>query len=87
MLTKLSGIILAMLLICGTAGSAKAADWCSREIRHERHELNEAVRHHGYYSWQADHQRRDLDRVRDQCRQNAYRHDYDHNRYYDRDYR
>lgn len=81
MLTKLSGIILGTLLIVGAAGSAKADDWCSRQIRQERRELNKAIRHHGYYSWQADHERRELDRVRDQCRATYYRPDYD------RDYR
>lgn len=69
MLGKLSGIILlgVVSLVAG-AGTAKADDWCARHFRHERHELNEAIRHHGYYSWQANHERRELDRLRDQCR-------------------
>jgi len=86
MLTKLSGIILGMLLIFGTAGSARADEWCSRQVRHERHELNQAIHQHGYYSWQADHERRELDRVRDQCRLNYHRRDDDRYRNYDRDY-
>jgi len=64
---KLLGIILGAMLIFGTAGSAQADDWCARHIRHERHELYEAIRHHGYYSWQADHERRELDRLRSEC--------------------
>jgi hypothetical protein len=68
MLVKLFGIILGAMLIFTTSGSARAEDWCARQIRHEHHELNEAIRHHGYYSWQASHERRELDRLRDQCR-------------------
>jgi hypothetical protein len=65
---RLFAIVLGALLVFGTAGSAQADDWCARHIRHERHELNEAIRNHGYYSWQANHERRELDRVLDQCR-------------------
>jgi hypothetical protein len=68
MLVKLFGIILGAMLILTLAGAARAEDWCTRQIRHEHHELSEAIRHHGYYSWQADHERRELDRLRDQCR-------------------
>jgi hypothetical protein len=72
MWTKLSGIILGMLLVFGTAGMAKADDWCARHVRHDRHELNEPIRHHGYYSWEANHARRELDRARYQCRAYGY---------------
>jgi len=68
MLVKLFGIILGAMLILTTAGAARAEDWCARHIRHEHHELNEAIRHHGYDSWQANHERRELDRLREECR-------------------
>lgn len=65
---KLSGIILGALLILGMAGSAGAEDWCAKHIRHAQHELDEAIHDHGYYSKQADHRRRELDRILDECR-------------------
>jgi hypothetical protein len=68
MLIKLSGFILGALLIFGTAASAKADDYCARRIRHDRYELNHAIRHHGYDSWEARHARRNLDRALDECR-------------------
>jgi len=75
-----------MLLIFGTAGSAKADDWCYRHVRHQHHELDEAIHDHGYNSWQADRERRKLDQIRDECRYRADRErsyrDYDHD--YDR---
>ena len=84
MLSKLSGIILGMLLIFTTAGSAKADDWCYRHVRHQQHELDEAIHDHGYNSWQADRERRKLDQIRDECR---YRADRERSyRDYDRDY-
>jgi hypothetical protein len=55
----------------GTAGVASAADWyhdCDRRIAHEQHELDRAIAHHGYYSRQADHERRELQRLYDECR-------------------
>jgi hypothetical protein len=67
MRSKLFGIILGTTLLLAGAGAAKADEWCARQIRHERHELNEAIRHHGFYSWQANRERRELDRVLDRC--------------------
>ncbi|HTR47131.1 MAG TPA: hypothetical protein VMM16_07105 [Verrucomicrobiae bacterium] len=77
---KSCAIILGALLVFGTAGTASADDWCAKHIRHQQHELNEAIKHHGYYSRQADRERRELDRVLDQCRvrdRDGYR-GYDH---------
>ena len=69
---KSFGMILAGLLMLGTAGTAGAEDWCAKHIRHEQHELDKAIAHHGYYSWQAEHERRELDRIRDECRHRDY---------------
>lgn len=40
---------------------------CQRRIEHAEHELHEAIEHHGRYSKQADHERRELHDVREQC--------------------
>jgi hypothetical protein len=42
------------------------ADACSK-VREERFELNQAIRYYGYYSWQADQERRDLARAEARC--------------------
>jgi hypothetical protein len=70
---KSFALILGALLMFGTAGTASAADWCTRHIEHQRHELNEAIRHHGDRSWQAEHERHELQRVIDQCNARPYR--------------
>ena len=69
---KLFGIILGSLLVLGAAGTAGADDWCYKHIRHEQHELDKAIAHHGYYSRQAEHERRELDRIRDECRYRGF---------------
>jgi hypothetical protein len=73
---KSCGIILGALLILGTAGAARADDWCYKHVRHQQHELDEAIHDHGYNSWQADRERRKLDQIRDQCRYRAERNHY-----------
>jgi hypothetical protein len=40
---------------------------CQRRIEHADHELHEAIERHGRYSKQADHERRELHEVREQC--------------------
>jgi len=65
---KSFALIAGLLAALGMAGSASAADWCSRHIAHQQYELDKAIAHHGVYSPQADHQRRELDRVRAECR-------------------
>jgi hypothetical protein len=65
---KSFAIILGVLAMFGAVGTASADDWCVRHIRHEQHELDKAIAHHGYYSRQADHERRELDRIRSECR-------------------
>jgi hypothetical protein len=87
MLAKLSGLIAAMMLLFGTAGLAKADDWCYKHAKHQQHELDEAIHDHGYHSWQADRERRKLDQIRDECRYHADRDRYrDHDRDYDYDH-
>ncbi len=65
---KSFAILLGALLVFGTAATAGADNWCARHIRHEQHELDKAIAHHGYYSWQAEHERRELERIRSECR-------------------
>jgi len=65
--TKLLGFALAVMIV-GSAGSAGAVDWCTRRIDHQRHELDRAIARHGYWSRQAEHERRELERLRNQCR-------------------
>ena len=40
---------------------------CQRRIGHAEHDLHEAIEHHGRYSRQADHERRELRDAREQC--------------------
>jgi hypothetical protein len=79
MLSKvvLASIALGAFMILGGAGTARADDWrsCEEKIAHEQHELDRAIARHGYSSRQADHERRELDRLYAQCR---YRWDHDY---------
>jgi len=65
---KSFAILLGVLAMFGAAGTASAEDWCAKQIRPEQHELDRAIAHHGYYSRQADHERRELERIRAECR-------------------
>lgn len=65
---KSFAIIVGLLAVLGTAGTAGADDWCARHVAHQEHQLDKAIAHHGYNSPQADHERRELDRVRAECR-------------------
>ena len=40
---------------------------CQRRIAKADHKLHEAIEHHGWYSRQADHARRDLREARERC--------------------
>jgi hypothetical protein len=46
---------------------ATADDWCQRQTERTEHKLHEAIEHHGYNSWQANHWRRELHEVRERC--------------------
>ena len=63
------GIALGGLMLLGTGGVAQAANGpiCDRRIAHERFELNRAIARHGFYSGQANFERRELARVRYEC--------------------
>jgi hypothetical protein len=63
------GIALGGLMLLGTGGAAQAANGpvCDRRIAHERLELDRAVARHGFYSGQANFDRRQLARLRYEC--------------------
>lgn len=65
----LYGIALGGLMLLGTGGAAQAANGpvCDRRIVRERIELNRAIARHGFYSGQANFERRELARVRYEC--------------------
>ena len=65
---KLFAVALGALMVLGGAGAVRAGDWCGRQVAHEQHDLDKAIAHHGYYSRQADHERRELARLRYECR-------------------
>jgi hypothetical protein len=67
----LSGLALSGLIVLGTAGTARAddsTDRCGERINHEQHELRRAIVRHGYDCRQADHERRELNRLGYECR-------------------
>ncbi len=69
---SLSGLALGTVLMLGGASPARAADnWsrgCNARINHEQRELDRAIRQHGYRSWQAQQERRELNRAIANCR-------------------
>jgi len=84
---KMFAILLGALVMFGGAGPTSAMggdrdDACYRKVREEERELNRAIERHGMYSRQADHERRDLEKAREKCRE--FR---EHDRYGDNRYR
>jgi hypothetical protein len=64
-------IVLGALVMLGGAGTANADrrdDACYRNVQQQERELNRAIERHGFYSRQADHERRDVERAREKCR-------------------
>lgn len=64
-------IVLGALVMFGGAGTAKADgrdDACYRNVHQQERELNRAIERHGFYSRQADHERRDVEKAREKCR-------------------
>jgi hypothetical protein len=77
--TTLFAAVLGALVMFGGAGTANAQDRyrggdryrddaCYRKIQKEERELERAIRRYGYYSRQAFHERRDLQKARERCR-------------------
>lgn len=69
---KFFATLLGALVMFGGAGAAQASDRdrddaCYRKIRNEERELDRAINRHGYYSRQANHERRELDKLHDRC--------------------
>jgi hypothetical protein len=50
-----------------TAASADNARDCQRKVEHEQRDLDKAIARHGYYSRQAERERRELNRLYDRC--------------------
>lgn len=66
----LLAVALSGLMFLGKVGTAGAADWgdrCAQRVNHEQFELDRAIARHGYRSWQADHERREMNRIRYEC--------------------
>jgi len=82
---KVFGVALGAVFALNGATAARADNWrdCQRKIEHEQRDLDKAIAHHGYYSRQADRERRELDRLYDRCGRreddrdrDGYRHNY-----------
>lgn len=68
---KIAAYAAGAILFWGGATAAYARDWddwCARKIEHEQRELDRAIYRHGYYSRQADAERRELARLEERCR-------------------
>ena len=67
---RLFAFALGALVMLGGAGAARASgydDVCYRRIAKEERKLDNAIYHHGYYSRQAENERRELARLRWEC--------------------
>ncbi|HEV3220049.1 MAG TPA: hypothetical protein VGZ48_09775 [Candidatus Acidoferrales bacterium] len=67
---RLFALLLGALVMFGGAGPAQAGDRydaCARRIAKEERALDRAVYRHGYYSRQADNERRELARLQWEC--------------------
>lgn len=63
----LSGVmLLGGITLVGATAQARDRDGC-RDISSEERELQRNIRRYGYYSPQAQHERRELDRLRGNC--------------------
>ena len=63
----LSGVmLLGGITLLGATAQARDRDGC-RDISSEERELQHNIRRYGYYSSQAQHERRELDRLRANC--------------------
>jgi hypothetical protein len=69
---KLFAVLAAALVMSGGAGVTEASDHfrddgCYRKVEKEERDLDRAIRKHGYYSRQADNERRELARLQNEC--------------------
>ena len=69
-----AAIVLGALVMFGGAGTARAdsrdrEEACYRNVRQQERELDRAIERHGFNSRQADHERRDVERAREKCRE------------------
>lgn len=67
---RLFALMLGALVMFGGAGVAQANDRddaCYRRIAKEERELDRAVARHGYYSRQAENERREIARLQWEC--------------------
>jgi hypothetical protein len=63
----LSGVmLLGGITLLGAAAQARDRDSC-RDISSEERDLQRNIRHHGYYSRQAEHERREIAQLRARC--------------------
>jgi hypothetical protein len=76
---KVLGIALGVLIALGGNTLARADNWssCERKIERQQRDLNRAIARHGYYSRQANQERRELDRTYDRCGRRERDHDRD----------
>jgi hypothetical protein len=86
---RVLGIALGAFIALGGATAARADSWrdCEKKIAHEQRDLDKAIARHGYYSRQANEERRELNRLYDRCGRRDWDHDRDgyRNYYHDRD--
>jgi hypothetical protein len=86
---RVFGIALGAFIALGGATAACADSWrdCEKKIAHEQRDLDKAIARHGYYSRQANEERRELYRLYDRCGRRDWDHDRDgyRNYYHDRD--
>jgi len=67
-ITSLGAILLGSFFLLAGALPAQARDDCWRRVDHAEWRLDQAVRHHGYYSREASHRRHELVEARESCR-------------------
>ncbi len=65
--TWLTGLALGAVLALGGATTAKAQNCSADGWQHEQRELNKVINNYGYYSPQAQAQRRKMERLRERC--------------------
>jgi len=70
--TSLGAILLGCFFLFAGSLPAQARDDCRRRVDHAEWKLDQAIRHHGYYSRQANHWRHEVAEARGSCRFERY---------------